>query len=168
MTPAEMAMRAETLRRRDLFRLNHFGMLMERMRSPSIYLEDPLRDLCRSVVPPGAFTQLKKPLLVNTVDLERGEQLVWGTPGLMDVNVQDAVYASCALPGFFPPGRVAAAGSIPAALSQEARGKAQCRLMKIWPCWRRSQARASESQRRQREGLCAECEAHIGRREPHL
>jgi NTE family protein len=107
MTPAEMAMRAETLRRRDLFRLNHFGMLMERMRSPSIYLEEPLRDLCRSVVPPGSFNQLKKPLLVNTVDLERGEQMVWGTPGLMDVNVQDAVYASCALPGFFPPGRVA-------------------------------------------------------------
>ena len=107
MTPAEMAMRAETLRRRDLFRLNHFGMLMERMRSPSIYLEEPLRDLCRSVVPGGTFTQLRKPLLVNTVDLERGEQLVWGTPGLADVNVQDAVYASCALPGFFPPGRVA-------------------------------------------------------------
>src|SRR6476661_6358121 len=42
---AELARRAETLRRRDVFRLNHFGMLMERMRSPSIYLEDPLRDL---------------------------------------------------------------------------------------------------------------------------
>src|SRR3954466_6739918 len=43
-TPDELAKRAASLRRRDLFRLNHFGMLMERMRSPSIYLEDPLRD----------------------------------------------------------------------------------------------------------------------------
>src|SRR3954451_11935941 len=36
----ELAQRARSLRRRDLFRINHFGMLMDRMRSPSIYLED--------------------------------------------------------------------------------------------------------------------------------
>src|SRR5438128_1791753 len=35
-------------------------------------------------------------------------QVVWGTPGLDDVSIQDAVYASCALPGFYPPGRVGA------------------------------------------------------------
>src|SRR5689334_20553553 len=52
MPIAEMKVRAESLRRRDLFRLNHFGMLLERMRSPSIYLEEPLRDLVRAVVPP--------------------------------------------------------------------------------------------------------------------
>jgi NTE family protein len=102
----ELAERAEKLRRRDLFRLNHFGMLMERMRSPSIYLEDPLRELCKAVVPEGTFAELPAPLLVNTVDLERGMPVVWGSPGLGDVSVQDAVYASCALPGFFPPGRV--------------------------------------------------------------
>jgi NTE family protein len=106
MSPDDLARRAETLRRRDLFRLNHFGMLMERMRSPSIYLEEPLRDLCRAVVPPGKFSDLPAPLLVNTVDIQRGTQLVWGTPGLQDVYIQDAVYASCALPGYFPPGRV--------------------------------------------------------------
>ena len=100
------ATRAETLRRRDLFRINHFGMLMERMRSPSIYLEDPLRDLIRAVVPAGTFADLPTPLLVNTVDLERGAPVIWGSPGLRDVYVQDAVYASCALPGYFPPGRV--------------------------------------------------------------
>ena len=106
MSPDDLARRAETLRRRDLFRLNHFGMLMERMRSPSIYLEDPLRDLTRAVVPPGKFSDLPTPLLVNTVDLERGAPVIWGSPGLQDVYVQDAVYASCALPGYFPPGRV--------------------------------------------------------------
>jgi NTE family protein len=102
----ELRQRAESLRRRDLFRINHFGMLMERMRSPSLYLEDPLRDLIRAVVPRGTFDDLPKPLLVNTVDLERGAPVIWGTPGMTDVDVQDAVYASCALPGFFPPGRV--------------------------------------------------------------
>ena len=45
-------------------------------------------------------------MLVNTVDLERGAPVIWGSPGLRDVYVQDAVYASCALPGYFPPGRI--------------------------------------------------------------
>src|SRR3954466_3576149 len=92
VSPDEMATRAKTLRRRDLFRINHFGMLMDRMRSPSIYLEEPLRDLCRSVVPALRFSDLAAPLLVNTVDITRGTQLVWGLPGLRDVWVQDAVY----------------------------------------------------------------------------
>ena len=102
----EMARRATSLKRRDLFRINHFGMLLERMRSPSIYLEEPLRDLCRAIVPALRFRDLRAPLLVNTVDLTRGTQVVWGLPGLQDVWVQDAVYASCCLPGFFPPGEV--------------------------------------------------------------
>jgi len=106
MSTAELETRARSLRRRDLFRINHLGMLMDRMRSTSIYLEEPLRDLCRAVVPSGRFSDIPEPLLVNTVDLERSTQIVWGSPGLRDVYVQDAVYASCALPGYFPPGRV--------------------------------------------------------------
>jgi len=102
----EMERRALSLRRRDLFRINHVGMLLERMRSPSIYLEEPLRALCTNATPQVTFDELPTPLLVNTVDVERGTQLVWGLPGLTNVRVDDAVYASCALPGFFPPGRV--------------------------------------------------------------
>jgi NTE family protein len=106
MTADDLAKKAESLKRRDLFRINHFGMLMDRMKSRSIYLEEPLRELTASVVPTGNFDDLPAPLLVNTVDLERGTQVVWGLPGLRHVSVQDAVYASCALPGFFPPGKV--------------------------------------------------------------
>jgi NTE family protein len=105
-TVDELASRAEALRKRDLFRLNHFGMLLERMRSTSIYLEEPLRALCSGAIPDVTFSDLPKRLLVNTVDLDRGARVVWGLPGLEDVSVRDAVYASCALPGFFPPGRV--------------------------------------------------------------
>ena len=103
----ELTARAEALRKRDLFRINHMGMLLERMRSPSIYLEDPLRGLVASAVPDVTFAELPKRLLVNTVDLDRGARVVWGLPGLEEVSVRDAIYASCALPGFFPPGRVA-------------------------------------------------------------
>lgn len=102
----ELTERARALKRRDLFRINHVGMLLERMRSPSIYLEEPLRTLTGSVVPHVRFDDLATTLYVNTVDVERGTQVVWGLPGHRDVYVDDAVYASCALPGFFPPGRV--------------------------------------------------------------
>src|SRR4051812_9558708 len=105
-TPEELARRAIAMRRRDLFRIDHIGMIKDRMGAPSIYLEAPLRGLVESVVPRGTFAELRAPLFVNTVDLERATQVVFGTPGLEDVNIQDAVYASCALPGFFPPGRV--------------------------------------------------------------
>jgi NTE family protein len=101
-----MAEHATLLKRRDLFRLNHVGMLLERMRSPSIYQEAPLRELIERNVPPGRLADLPVPALISTVDVERGSQLVWGLPGLDNVSVSDAVYASCALPGFFPPGRV--------------------------------------------------------------
>lgn len=106
MSTNELGRRAEALKRKDLFRINHFGMLLERMRSTSIYMEEPLRALCESVIPEGTFDEHNHSLLVNTVDIERGTQIVWGLPGLRDVSVRDAVYASCALPGFFPPGQV--------------------------------------------------------------
>ena len=106
VSTGELAERASRLQRRDLFRINHVGMALQRMLSPSLYLESPLRALVGTVVPRRRFRDLPAPVLVNTVDLERGTQLVWGLPGLDDAWVDDAVYASCALPGFFPPGTV--------------------------------------------------------------
>jgi len=106
MPGSEMADRARALKRRDLFRLNRMGMLLERQHSPAIYLEEPLRQVVESVATPKRFDELKAKLLVNTVDLKRGSQVVWGLPGLRDVSVVDAVYASCALPGFYPPGNI--------------------------------------------------------------
>ncbi len=102
----ELAWRAEHLERRQLFRLNHYQMLVDRWRVASLYAAEPLRALIDEVVPEGTFDALATPTLVNTVDLVRGTQVVWGLPGLRDVSVRDAVYASCALPGFFPPGAV--------------------------------------------------------------
>ena len=103
---AQLIDRASRFRRRDLFRINHLGMLMERMQSRSIYLEAPLRALCEDLAPDGTFEDLERPLLVTAVDLERAMPVVFGRPGLRNVRIRDAVYASCALPGFFPPGVV--------------------------------------------------------------
>jgi NTE family protein len=104
MEVTEMVDRARALKRRDLFRLNRMGMLLERQHSPAIYLDEPLKNVVNSVAGDKRFDQLKRTLLVNTVDIQRGSQIVWGLPGLRNVSVADAVYASCALPGFYPPG----------------------------------------------------------------
>lgn len=104
MPIAEMEARANALTKRDLFRIDHYSMVAKRMLSPSLYLARPLHKLVEEIVPPGTFRDLRLPLLVNTVDLEDAQQVLWGLPGLQDVSVAEAVYASCALPGFFPPG----------------------------------------------------------------
>ncbi len=106
MSAERLARRASRFRRRDLFRINHFGMLMDRMLSRSIYLEAPLRSLCAELIGAGTFNDLATPLLVTAVDIDRGIPVAFGRPGLRNVSVRDAVYASCALPGFFPPGAV--------------------------------------------------------------
>lgn len=106
MPNAEMVERAMSLTKRDLFRIDHVGMVTKRMLSPALYLAKPLERLVRDIVPTGTFRDLQLPLLVNCVDLESASQVLWGLPGMQDVPIADAVYASCALPGFFPPGRV--------------------------------------------------------------
>jgi NTE family protein len=106
MEVPEMTDRARALKRRDLFRLNRMGMLLERQHSPAIYLDEPLKNVVNSVAGDKRFDQLKRTLLVNTVDIQRGSQIVWGLPGLRKVSIAEAVYASCALPGFYPPGSI--------------------------------------------------------------
>jgi NTE family protein len=106
MSLDEMEARAVALRQRDLFRIDHIGMVSRRMRNASLYLEEPLRRLVNDIVPDVTFTDLDRRLLVATTDLERGGQLIWGLPGLDATRVREAVYASCALPGFFPPARI--------------------------------------------------------------
>jgi NTE family protein len=55
----------------------------------------------------ATFRDLDPPVIVNTVDVNSGMQVFWGLPGLDDVPVADAVFASCALPGYFPPQEIA-------------------------------------------------------------
>jgi NTE family protein len=73
------------------------------MLAPAIYRKEPLDHLIRSLVGDITFRELTRRLVVNTVDLNSGQQVLWGLPGLQDARVADAVFASCALPGILPP-----------------------------------------------------------------
>lgn len=98
-----LAARALAVRRRDVFQVAHYDMAVRRLLSPAIYRREPLDRLIHSVLGERTFRDLIAPLLVSTVDLNSGEQVVWGTPERRDVRLADAVFASCALPGIFPP-----------------------------------------------------------------
>lgn len=112
----EMREIALGVRRRDVFQIAHFDMALKRMRSPAVYRKEPLDELIHRLVGGITFKDLKHRLVVATVDLNTGGQVLWGQPGLDDVRVSDAVFASCALPGLFPPreidGRVCMDGAV--------------------------------------------------------
>lgn len=99
----EMVGLARQVKRRHVFALARGDMAFHGMRAPAIYRKEPLETLIEAMIGRPTFQQLKRRILVNTVDLQSGVQVLWGLHGLDDVPVADAVFASCALPGIFPP-----------------------------------------------------------------
>lgn len=112
----DMENRALAVRRQDVFRVAHVDMALKRMLSPAVYRREPLDTLIHSLVGYRTFRHLSRRLVVNTADLETGQQVLWGLPGLEDAPIADAVFASCSLPGLFPPravlGRVCIDGAV--------------------------------------------------------
>jgi NTE family protein len=97
---------ARALQKRDIALLNRWVLLLNGIRQPSVFREDVFRSYLESVLPAADFAELRLPLSVNAVDLETGRQEWFGAGGREDVALVDAVYASCALPVFYPPGQI--------------------------------------------------------------
>jgi NTE family protein len=68
-----------------------------------LFRREPLETLIHRLVGDLTFQELQLPVIVNTVDINSGMQVFWGLPGLDEVRVADAVFGSCALPGYLPP-----------------------------------------------------------------
>lgn len=68
----------------------------------SLLRGEPLRDGIAALVPARAFDELKIPLVVTAVDLDTGALVRFG-PGGESVPLVEALWASCALPVFYPP-----------------------------------------------------------------
>jgi NTE family protein len=94
---------AVNLKRKDVFQIAHADMAFKRMRSPALFRREPLEALITRLVGDVEFSDLDIPVIINTVDINSGMQVLWGLPGLDDIPVCDAVFASCALPGYLPP-----------------------------------------------------------------
>ncbi|MHB1328405.1 MAG: patatin-like phospholipase family protein [Gemmatimonadales bacterium] len=70
--------------------------------APSLFKGQRLRDTLGSLLPVSRFDQLRTPLSVTAADLDTGDLVVFGDGG-EDVPLADALFASCALPVFYPP-----------------------------------------------------------------
>jgi NTE family protein len=97
---------ARALLRTDIVVLNRWALLFNGIRQPSVFRDDTFRRYIDSILPAETFAELKIPLAMNAVDLETGRQEWFGAGGLIDVPLADAVYASCALPVFYPPAHI--------------------------------------------------------------
>src|SRR5260370_11070022 len=94
---------ASGLRGRDVFAVAHADMAFKRMRSRVLSRRERLEHLIARLIGDRTFTDLNLPVIVNTADVNSGMQVFWGLTGLDEVRVADAVFASCALPGYLPP-----------------------------------------------------------------
>lgn len=103
LSAADLTTVALELKRSDLFRIAHRDMALKRMSSPALYRGEPIENFVSGLLGDITFRELKRPLLVNTIELATGRQVFWGSPGLADIPVADAVLASCALPAYLPP-----------------------------------------------------------------
>ncbi|MGH7701974.1 MAG: patatin-like phospholipase family protein [Gemmatimonadales bacterium] len=68
----------------------------------SVLKPGPLRATLERLVPVRRFEQLRVPLTVTTTDLDSRELMFFGAGG-EDAPLLDVLYASCALPVFYPP-----------------------------------------------------------------
>src|SRR5438034_6381095 len=84
---------------------------------------EPLKRSIARLVPATRFAELQIPFTVTTTDLDSGELVLFGALG-QDGPLVDVLYASCALPLYFPPqtigGRRLGEGGLRAVLGLDA------------------------------------------------
>ncbi len=91
------------LQKEDYFRLNFLKFLLKGVRASSVYRGDLFRERLTEILPSIGFGEMRVPFFCNSVRLESGGLVFWGTPGSDDIPLVDAVYSSCCLPGIFEP-----------------------------------------------------------------
>lgn len=87
----------------DIVRINRRAAWINGIRQPSVFRGEVLRDYLAEVLLDIDWDHLMYPFLVNAVDLGSGSTVWFGSGERTDIPLIDAVYASCSLPGFYPP-----------------------------------------------------------------
>ena len=120
----EVRRRSLGLRRKDVAPFDPLA-LVKGMFARALMPGSALRRTIERLVPAKRFQHLKIPLTITATDLESGELVLFPTPDTRYPvpELHDALYASCALPLYFPPleldGRRLADGGLRAVLPLE-------------------------------------------------
>jgi NTE family protein len=97
----ELLARVLRVTRKDVAAPNRLAILGG-LYLPSLLQAEPLRRTIAALVPATTFAELRRPLTATAADLDTGALALFGAGG-RDVPLVDALYASCALPMFYPP-----------------------------------------------------------------
>jgi NTE family protein len=100
----EVLRRVSAITRRDVASYSP-GMMLGPF-AESLLQAGPFMDTLASLTSVGEFDLLQTPLSVTAVDAESGDLEIFGTGGRAHVGLTDALYASCALPVYYPPARI--------------------------------------------------------------
>ncbi|MBW3553533.1 MAG: patatin-like phospholipase family protein [Gemmatimonadetes bacterium] len=103
---ARLEEQARALVKTDIVDVNRWAVLPNGIRQQAVFRGRALRAYIERVLPVKEWEELAIPLGVNAVDLESGDAVWFGAGGRTDVPLADAVYASAALPVFYPPARL--------------------------------------------------------------
>jgi NTE family protein len=98
----EIALR---LRKEDIVAVNRRAMWLGGLRAASVFTAEPFLAWLDRILPVMHFEELMMPLRINASSLVTGKEVWFGTGHRQDLTLLDAVYASCALPIYFPPFR---------------------------------------------------------------
>ena len=107
MSSERLAERAARFTRDDIVMVNRWALLLNGIRQTSVFTGERLRGFIEEVVPVTAWSDLTIPLCVNAVDVQTARVEWFGAGGRLDVPLQDAIYASSALPLYYPPAELA-------------------------------------------------------------
>ncbi len=72
----------------------------------NLFRAGPLKDTIAALVGTDTFDSLEVPLTVTAVDSKSGELVLFGAGGRTSVSLVEALYASCALPLYYPPAQI--------------------------------------------------------------
>jgi NTE family protein len=91
------------LERHDIVQVNRRSVWINGIRQVSVFRGGALRDHLEGLLPEAGWEALELPMLINAVELTDGSTAWFGPGARTDLSLLDAVYASCALPVFYPP-----------------------------------------------------------------
>lgn len=102
----ELAEIARKLKREDIVSINKRAVWLGGVREASVFDGEHYLNYIRRSLPVEEFSELKIPLRMNAVSLVSGEEVWFGTGVRDDAPLAEVVYASCAVPIYFPPMKI--------------------------------------------------------------
>jgi NTE family protein len=103
--PEVLVERFLAVKRRDVLATDRVALLRG-IWAKALLKPEPFRRAISEFLPVHEFSMLQTPCTITAVDVQRGNEVAFGTDGI-DAPLVDAVVASCALPPWFPPAMVA-------------------------------------------------------------